>query len=189
MSISIIPTLDLVPQKFTFNTKMIAAFDSYYAGDVQKTVCIIFSNWESPRIEKVLTGLHKIEEAYHSGEFYKRELPGILEIMDAPDFINVEIIIVDAFVWLDDEGTPGLGARLYEAINQTIPVIGVAKTNFATVHQNKRQVLRGKSRKPLFVSAIGLDPDQAAEWIKNLPGPFRIPDILKELDLLTKAKS
>lgn len=165
---------------------MIAAFDSYYSNEVQKTVCLIFSNWIHPRIEKTLTGFHKIEDTYHAGEFYKRELPGIMQLIKHPDFVDVDTIIVDAFVWLDDEGTPGLGARLHEAIDKKIPVVGVAKTDFATVHHSKREVLRGSSRRPLYISAIGLDPDLAADHIRNLPGSYRIPDILKKLDQLTK---
>ncbi len=40
--------------------------------------------------------------------------------------------VIDGYVWLDDQGKKGLGARLYDALDAQIPVIGVAKTLFAT---------------------------------------------------------
>lgn len=167
---------------------MIVAFDSYYTNGQQKTVCVLFSDWEHPEINKSYTGFHKIEDSYHSGEFYKRELPGILHLIHEVGLEDINTILVDAFVWLDDNETPGLGGRLYHALNEKIPVIGIAKTDFATIHQNKRKLFRGKSIRPLFITSAGIDTDLATNFIKNLPGKFRIPDVLRELDRLTKVK-
>ncbi|WP_256676101.1 hypothetical protein, partial [Pseudomonas sp. Kh13] len=47
-------------------------------------------------------------------------------------------------------------------------------------------VYRGKSRRPLFVSSIGLDGEYAAALIKNLRGASRIPEVLKKVDQLTR---
>jgi len=47
-------------------------------------------------------------------------------------------------------------------------------------------VCRGKSRRPLFVSAIGMRPSEAASRIKEMAGPHRIPGMLKLADQLTK---
>jgi deoxyribonuclease V len=37
---------------------------------------------------------------------------------------------VDGYVWLDSNGTPGLGGRLWASLDQRVCVIGVAKTRF-----------------------------------------------------------
>jgi len=50
----------------------------------------------------------------------------------------------------------------------------------------KIPVLRGHSKNPLFVTAIGTDAETAALYVKNMSGQYRIPSLLKELDKLTK---
>ena len=87
---------------------------------------------------------------------------------------------------LDDAGSPGLGAHLYRALDGRIPVIGVAKTNYASVHLAKAEVLRGDSARPLYITAMGIDLAQAAGHIHAMHGAYRLPDLLKELDGLTK---
>lgn len=58
---------------------------------------------------------------------------------------------MDGFVVLDDEGRLGLGGYLYEALNQKIPVNGVAKNNFAKIKTFKTPILRGDRQKPLYI--------------------------------------
>src|SRR6478609_638186 len=160
---------------------MILAFDTYYFDSKAKTVCIVFENWDNETYsvhDEIIEGV----EEYKSGEFYKRELPCILSLLNKINPDNVEAIIVDGYVFLDDEFKLGLGGYLYQALNNKIPIIGVAKTNFATLDRNKRSLLRGESVKPLYVTAIGIDLDEAMDRIKQMKGAYRIPDLLKKLD-------
>ena len=117
------------------------------------------------------------------GEFYKRELPCLLQVYaQIKEIIN--IIIIDGYVMLGKE-RKGLGGYLYEALDKKIPIIGVAKTFFKNcVHYT--EVYRGKSTRPLYVSSIGLDLDFSAALICNLEGPYRIPTVLKAVDRLTR---
>lgn len=89
-------------------------------------------------------------------------------------------------MYTNNEGGLGLGGKLWEALQQKIPVIGVAKTPFLSNKQTVQQVLRGQSNTALYVSAIGIDLNEATLLVKNMKGDFRIPDILKALDKLTK---
>ena len=165
---------------------MIIAFDTYYHAEQAHTVCISFENWENETIKNIFKEITLQPEAYHSGAFYKRELPCILSLLQQVNLSEIDTILVDGFVFLDDQYRPGLGARLYQSLQSKIPVIGVAKSNFTTVHRNKMELLRGKSRNPLYVSAIGMDLTLATLRIKNMNGPFRIPNLLKKLDSLTR---
>lgn len=167
---------------------MILAFDTYYFENKGKTVCIAFDRNENENIKVYSETLENIE-AYTSGEFYKRELPCILSLLKQIDCSNVELIIVDGFVYLDDNLKLGLGGYLYRELNSNIPVIGVAKTNFATLEKLKETVFRGKSVKPLYITSIGIDLDKAANLIKNMQADYRIPTLLKKLDTLTKDKN
>lgn len=166
---------------------MILAFDTYYYDNQAKTVCLGFYDWADEKPARVFTETIDVPAEYEPGAFYKRELPCIVSLLKQIDLNSVNAIVVDGFVVLDDAGKPGLGGWLYEYLDQKIPVIGVAKTNFAQNIVNKRAVVRGLSSKPLFVTAIGMDLDAAANHVKNMYGDYRMPTLLKELDRLTKS--
>mgnify|MGYP000095978534 CR=1 FL=1 len=167
---------------------MILAFDTYYFGNKANTVCLTFDNWTESQSYKVYSETLDNVQAYTSGEFYKRELPCILSLLSKNHFENVEAIIIDGFVYLDDNKKLGLGGYLYEKLQCKIPIIGVAKTNFATIIENKKLLMRGKSIKPLYVTSIGISLDEATKKIEIMDGENRIPTLLKTLDTLTKEK-
>lgn len=165
---------------------MILAFDTYYFDNKAKTVCIAFDDNEiNTTIYSEI--LDHVEE-YIPGQFYKRELPCILNLIKKIDIKDINYIIIDGFVFLNDFGKLGLGGYLYEELNQEIPIIGVAKTNFASIEKNKRLLFRGKSQNPLYITSIGIDINLAVKKIENMKGEFRIPDSLKMLDRLTKER-
>jgi len=167
---------------------MILAFDTYYFEQKAKTVCLEFAEWNESKIYKIYTEIIDNIEEYIPGEFYKRELPCIISLLNQIDLKKVEAIIVDGFVYLDDEKKLGLGGYLYEKLNKKIPTIGVAKTNFATIEKYKKSLFRGESKKPLFITSIGIELEDAVKKIESMEGEYRIPTLLKELDRLTKEK-
>jgi deoxyribonuclease V len=120
--------------------------------------------------------------AYVPGAFYQRELPhllGVLALVPPP----IDAVIVDGYVWLEP-GKPGLGARLYEALGGATPVIGVAKTRYASA--TAVEVLRGDSARPLYVTAAGIDATDAAAHLASMAGSHRIPTLLKRVDQLCR---
>jgi len=162
---------------------MIYAFDTYYFDSCARTACLGFTSWqaEAPDFEQI--EIRKEVAAYESGAFYKRELPCITSIVDTLTLDGAEdILVVDGFVVLDDEGKLGLGGYLYEYLNRKIPVIGVAKNDFVRLKKEKRAVLRGESIKPLFITAKGINLDQAAEHIQSMHGEYRFPSLFKLVD-------
>jgi exodeoxyribonuclease-5/deoxyribonuclease V len=167
---------------------MILAFDTYYFENKAKTVCIGFDNWQANAPIVVHVDIVEDVEEYTPGEFYRRKLPCILKLLDKIDRQDIEAIVVDGFVYLDDQQKLGLGGHLFHALGAQIPIIGVAKSNFATIVEGKRAVYRGDSKKPLYVTAIGVDLDVAAANIGSMAGSFRMPTLLKHLDGLTKAE-
>ena len=124
---------------------------------------------------------------YAPGHFYQRELPCILQVLEKVQ-ASLDAILVDGHVWLDDQGSPGLGAHLYRALEERVPVIGVAKTPFGG-SRGQRQVLRGQSRRPLFVTAAGMDLDVAAESVRRMHGAHRIPSLLARADQLCRTSA
>ena len=120
---------------------------------------------------------------YQPGEFFRRELPCRQKALAAAHE-TPSVIVIDGYVWLNHAGRPGLGARLFEALGETTPVIGVAKTRFHDAPGI--DVFRNGSAKPLIVTAAGCNERDAAEHIRTIHGPFRIPTLLKLVDQLAR---
>jgi len=161
---------------------MIYAFDTHYFDTKAHTACLGFEEWQQAAPSCTFTECIDEPSAYESGSFYKRELPCILSLLQQIKPTQHDLIIVDGFVVLDDDGKLGLGGYLYNELNKSIPIIGVAKNNFATLNTQKRAILRGESIKPLYITALGIDLDEAAELVRGMHGDYRMPTLLKEVD-------
>jgi deoxyribonuclease V len=165
----------------------ILAVDVHYTEVKAKVVGVLF-DWADHAPKKVIQKLIDYVVEYIPGEFYKRELPCILELLKEVELSEVSIIIVDGHVYVDNNGKYGLGAHLYETLDGKFPVIGVAKSSFFNNENTVLPICRGVSTKPLLVSAIGINLNAAAQNVKAMCGNNRMPDILKQLDQITKAK-
>lgn len=165
---------------------MIIAIDVHYRQNEAKVVAAIFEEWASPQAQQHhIVYVDEVAE-YVPGQFYKRELPCILAVLQACDMSTINAIVIDGYVLLDDEGKWGLGAYLYDALEVKIPVVGVAKSGFHNNKKNVIEVLRGQSQKPLFVTTLGTDLVAAAKGIEQMAGNYRMPDILQIVDQKTK---
>ena len=99
---------------------------------------------------------------------------------------KIDLIIIDSFIWVKGYKN-GLGAYLHKSINCKIPIIGVAKS-YLKGSMAHLEIFRGRSLNPLYVSSIGIDLNCSAKLIMDLKGDFRIPDILKMVDKLSREK-
>lgn len=162
------------------------AVDVYYYDKKAKVSGVIFTDWPDELPVKIIsTHIDHVEE-YTSGEFYRRELPCIVQLLSQVDLNNAEVVIIDGYVYLDNEKKPGLGAYLFNYLEGKIPIIGIAKTAFHQNQENVELVYRGESKNPLYVSSVGMGTKTAANLVKNMHGKHRIPTLLKLLDQETK---
>jgi deoxyribonuclease V len=165
----------------TPETTAIACLDAAYEEAAAGVACVLFTGWDSPEAAATLSRYFALKPAaYEPGAFYKRELPLLLDILGAADRA-IATIIIDGYVWLGSDARPGLGAILFAALDGKIPVIGAAKTRFRDDTWSV-PVLRGKSGRPLFVTAAGMPPHEAAEAIRTMHGEHRIPTMLNRAD-------
>ncbi|MEG0926656.1 endonuclease V [Chryseobacterium sp.] len=165
---------------------MIYAFDTYYYEDYANTVCIAFDDWTSEREIETFTEQTDINSGYESGAFYKRELPCILSLLNKIVLKDGDVIIVDGYVTLDDHGKIGLGGHLYDVLKEKFAVVGIAKNEFTTPDSQRRNVFRGESKTPLFITAKGIDVDQVKRHVEQMHGAYRMPTLLKKLDQLSR---
>ena len=132
-------------------------------------------------IARTRTAMLTATAPYQPGEFYRRELPPLRAVIPAAG--ELSLIVVDGYVDLDPAGRPGLGAHVHAEFG--VPVIGVAKTAFATA-AHAAPVLRGQSSRPLYVTAAGMTTAEAAGLVAQMAGRFRMPDALKRVDRLAR---
>lgn len=163
---------------------MIAAVDVHYSANRTAIAAgIAFGTFtDSSYISAYRKHIGRVAP-YIPGSFYIRELPCILALLDDVNEA-LEVIIVDGYVNLGER--PGLGAHLYTALGEATAIIGVAKSSFAG--SNAIQVLRGYSKRPLYVTSAGMASDLAALHIQEMHGKHRIPTLLKAVDLLSKTR-
>ncbi|CDF79609.1 deoxyinosine 3'endonuclease (endonuclease V)-like protein [Formosa agariphila KMM 3901] len=164
---------------------MILAFDTYYYDGKAKTIAVSFNDWEDEAPTQIFTDSIEVVEPYEPGAFYKRELPCILSLLKQVNLDEVELIIVDGYVILEEKHL-GLGGFLYQALEHKIPVVGIAKSEFVSKTAVFKEVFRGESKKPLYVTAIGTDRDEVCNAIERMHGKYRMPTLLQIVDTKTK---
>lgn len=123
-------------------------------------------------------------EPYRPGAFATRELPALRAVLSGVG--RLDLLVVDGYVHLDPQGRPGLGARAHAEFG--VPVIGVAKTVFRGATHAIR-VRRGGARRALYVTAIGLPAGQAAAIVRQMAGPYRLPEVLRRVDSLSRGNA
>lgn len=161
---------------------MIGCFDVGYADDSAKVGCLSLDGFEDARPNSEWVIEVSPVNPYVPGEFWRRELDPLLRGIDsAPDQISV--CVIDAYVDLGEEQEPGLGRFLYERTG--IPVIGVAKSRYPGTPQ-AQELLRGTSRRPLYISVAGLDLAEAMANVSLMAGDGRVPTMIRRADALSR---
>jgi deoxyribonuclease V len=163
---------------------MIAFVDVQYAAESACAACVVAQDWGDTAPAGGWTTTVSPVAAYQPGEFFRRELPCLLAVLkDAPP---LEAIVVDGYVWLDAQRTPGLGAHLFHALGGRTPVIGLAKT----AYRGSAMAIplpRPGSKRPLYLTCVGLEPATVLGHVRRLQGASRIPTLLGDVDRLARA--
>ena len=163
---------------------MLAALDVHYSDDTAHAAAVVFETWISDSVTAQYTTAESPIAEYEPGQFYMRELSPLLAVImkiQQP----IDIWIIDGYCHLSADGDPGLGVHLAEALDSDAPVIGVAKNPYRQT-QHAAQVLRADSKRPLYVTAVGMDYKTAADHVAAMAGEFRIPTLLKAADQLSR---
>ena len=147
------------------DTALVAAvaFDDWVAFEGTKNYALRIANVEKPA----------------KGELDLRELPWLVQLLDA-NRLQPEAIVLDGFVHLDAQETPGLGRRLHDTLNGRTAVIGVSKTGFkGTDTPTQFEVYREEETAPLIVTCAGIDLGAAKARVRMMHGKKRVPTLMK----------
>jgi deoxyribonuclease V len=163
------------------------AVDVHYRKEDAVVAGVTFADWHTCEPDQTLiTQLSRVA-SYEPGQFYKRELPCILELLKQVNPLP-NCIVIDGYVYLGSDAKPGLGKHLYDALQGQCVIIGVAKKRFKGTPV-EAELFRGDSRRPLYVTSAGIDQAEAKQCIKNMCGVFRIPTLLKKVDQLCRGST
>src|ERR1044071_2562673 len=95
---------------------MKAALDVAYEDGFGYAAAVAFQDWSDAEVIQeelvVVSGV----QPYQPGRFFQRELPCLLAVLRA--LPPLETVLIDGYVWLDSLDTPGLGARLFQALGR-----------------------------------------------------------------------
>lgn len=163
---------------------MKACVDVQYHTTEAVAACVVFREWTDERADREFVVRVPSPAAYEPGRFYVRELPCLLAVL-GPLRTSLDLVVIDGYVWLDADGQRGLGAHLHKALGGNVPVVGVAKTAFAG-SGFALAVLRGASRRPIYVTAAGIEAEAAADHVRSMHGAHRIPTLLARVDRLAR---
>lgn len=169
---------------------MLLAIDVHYTQLKDNTTAVVagvlFDDWSDEKpMDIYLSHIDHVVE-YESGQFYKRELPCILSLIKEHE-LKPECIVIDGYVHFGSEAQAGLGMYLYNALDKSIPIIGVAKNAFKALQNDTDiQVFRGTSAKPLYVTTVGMTQSEALAHIQSMHGDHRMPTLLKLADSLCR---
>ncbi|MCS6898768.1 MAG: endonuclease V [Myxococcales bacterium] len=147
---------------------------------------VLFPSWEAPAPCGEQIAIIDEVAPYTPGSFFLRELPCLLAVLGKiPGGLGaLRLVVIDGYVWLNGAGHKGLGAHLFHQLEGCIPVVGVAKNSFTGAAAFP--VLRGASKRPLWVTAAGLSLEDAAAGVMAMHGPHRIPTMLQRVDQLCR---
>jgi len=159
-----------------------AAADDHYRGPARAAV-VVAADPRFARLVNERTVQAPEAAPYRPGQFYLRELPPLRAVLDGAG--PLDLLVIDGYADLDPAGRPGLGAHLHAELG--VPVVGVAKTAFRTA-THAIAVRRGASARPLFMTAAGIPVEQAARLVRDMAGPFRLPDALRRVDALARGR-
>jgi len=161
----------------------IAAVDVAYGATRSVAACVVFEDWSAPAAMREHVVFSSSAAPYVPGRFFERELPYVLRVLaELPR--SPQCLVVDGFVWLEDE-RPGLGGHAWNALGQKVVVVGVAKTAFKSA-SHCVPVTRGASKSPLYVTAAGAPVEEAADWVRRMHGEHRTPTLLRRVDQLSR---
>ena len=171
------------------NTKMKLALDVQYGVESFRAAAVFFWEWTDSEAEMTVEKTFEGPVAeYVPGQFRDRELPCLLKILAQQIGLvrsSVDTIVIDGYVDLG-EGRPGLGRYLHDtlqSLGMNVTVVGVAKNPYHNA--NAIKILHGGSESPLYVTSTG-DAQEAANAVKSMSGPYRIPTLLKLADSLAR---
>ena len=155
------------------------AMDVHLSGDTARVGAVAFDDWAAAEGTRNYS-LHIAHvEKPAKGELDLRALPWLIQLLEA-NRLQPEVVVLDGFVHIDAQDTPGLGRRLHDALAGRTAVIGVSKSLFkGTDTPDQYCIFREDETPPLIVTSAGIDLGAAKARMRMMHGRKRMPTLMK----------
>lgn len=160
------------------------AVDVHYDAEGAQAAAVAFEDWGAVEALRTYTSRIAHVEKAPRGELDLRELPCLLQLL-REHALDPEVIVIDGFVHLDAQETPGLGQHLFHALGGRVAIIGISKTAMAETPA-QFEVVREEETRPLIVTCAGIDLGAAKARLRTMHGRKRVPTLLKLVARLAK---
>ncbi|MDM0118017.1 endonuclease V [Variovorax sp. J22R133] len=161
---------------------------TYFDGAHANAVAAAFDAWDAAEATKTYVSRIAQVEKPVRGELDLRELTCVMQLLREHS-LEPELILMDGFVHLDTDETPGVGQHLYQALDGKVPVVGVSKKRLPGLSV-QFEVMREEEEEsqPLFVTCAGIDIGAAKARLLAMHGRKRVPTLMKLVARLAKNK-
>lgn len=147
-------------------------------GDVVVAAAVGFEDWPDAEPARTLVVRVPGVPPAKRGEPDDALAQAVLRLREQPGVAPLELVLVDGAVHLDAAETPGPGARVFQALQGAVPVIGLSKAA-PRDGSTSFEVHREDEAPPLYVSAAGVDLGAAKARVRAMHGRRRLPTLLK----------
>lgn len=158
----------------------------HFDGGQANAAAAAFDAWDAAEATKTYVSRIADVEKVVRGELDLRELPCVMQLLREHS-LEPELILLDGFVHLDADETPGLGLRLYQALGGKVPIVGVSKKGLPGLPV-QFEVMREEETQPLCVTCAGIDIGAAKARLRAMHGRKRVPTLMKLVARLAKNK-
>lgn len=153
-------------------------------GPQATAAAVAFDAWDAAEATKTyVSRIAHVEKAVR-GELDLRELPCILQLL-REHHLTPELLLIDGFVHLDADDTPGLGQHLHHALGGSVPIVGVSKKRLPGLSA-QFEVMREEETPPLLITCSGIDIGAAKVRVRSMHGRKRVPTLMKLAARLAK---
>lgn len=157
----------------------------HFDGVQALVAAVAFEAWDAPEATKTWRShIAQVEKAGR-GELDLSELACVMQLLREHK-LEPELILIDGFVHLDADETPGLGQHLFHTLGSNTPVIGVSKTSRPGLSA-QFEMMREEEAKPLTVTCAGIDIGAAKARLRAMHGRKRVPTLMKLAARLAKS--
>lgn len=163
----------------------IAILDTHVSPTGATAACVVLRSFDaSESLEERVVKVRKIASTDPDRPFE----PVVALLRAALDAVesDVQVAVVRGYVWLDGTKQPGVGAHLYQALGESVSVMGVAKERCDEGQPDALEVARGGRSSPLFVTSAGFPPPVVGKLVKAMHGRGRIPWALARAAALSR---
>lgn len=149
----------------------------HFDGAQAQAAAVAFDAWDAPEATQIYrTHIAHVEKPAR-GELDLRELPCMMQLLREHK-LEPELILIDGFVHLDANETPGLGQYLFQALGGRTPVVGASKASQPGLPA-QFELVREDEARPLVVTCAGVDIGAAKARLRAMHGRKRVPTLMK----------